>query len=139
MFAAPAPPPDSTTSGYSVPWTRNSMCRSASTLRAVASKVRMNSRPTILRFCSGSVTPASADRNCSSTLLTAKARDRCYDEVRKRALAWSVVAIEATECDRLGMHVANVEALRRALFRLDVRPSYVLTDGFGVDGLGVPG
>src|SRR3954462_8988418 len=74
-----------------------------------------------------------------SKLLTAKARDRCYDEVRKRALAWSVVAIEATECDRLGMHVANVEALRRALFRLDVRPSYVLTDGFGVDGLGVPG
>jgi ribonuclease HII len=74
-----------------------------------------------------------------SKLLTAKARDRCYDEIRKRALAWSVVSIESTECDRLGMHVANVEALRRALFRLDVRPSYVLTDGFGVDGLDVPG
>ena len=74
-----------------------------------------------------------------SKLLTAKARERCYEEVRKRALAWSVVAIEADECDRLGMHVANVQALRRALFRLDVRPSYVLTDGFGVDGLGVPG
>lgn len=74
-----------------------------------------------------------------SKLLTAKARDRVYEEVRKRAVAWSVVAIEAAECDRLGMHVANVEALRRALFRLDTRPSYVLTDGFGVDGLGVPG
>ncbi len=74
-----------------------------------------------------------------SKLLTAKARDRCYEEIRKRALAWSVVSIESTECDRLGMHVANVEALRRALFRLDVRPSYVLTDGFGVDGLDVPG
>ncbi len=33
------------------------MCRSASSFRAVASKVRMNSRPTIFRFCSGSVTP----------------------------------------------------------------------------------
>ena len=43
------------------------------------------------------------------------------------------------ECDRLGMHVANVEALRRSLARLDVRPSYVLTDGFPVDGLEVPG
>jgi ribonuclease HII len=74
-----------------------------------------------------------------SKLLTAKARERCYEEVRKRALAWSVVSIEADECDRLGMHVANVQALRRALFRLDVRPSYVLTDGFSVDGLGVPG
>ena len=43
------------------------------------------------------------------------------------------------ECDRLGMHVANVEALRRAVALLDVAPAYVLTDGFPVDGLGVPG
>jgi ribonuclease HII len=74
-----------------------------------------------------------------SKLLTPKAREGCYEEIVDRALAWSVVSIEAAECDRLGMHVANVEALRRALFRLDLRPSYVLTDGFGVDGLGVPG
>jgi ribonuclease HII len=74
-----------------------------------------------------------------SKLLTAKARERCYAQVVKRALAWSVVVIEPGECDRLGMHVANVEALRRALARLDVRPSYVLTDGFPVDGLEVPG
>jgi ribonuclease HII len=74
-----------------------------------------------------------------SKLLTAKARERCYDQVLRRALAWSVVLIEPGECDRLGMHVANVEALRRALARLEVRPSYVLTDGFPVDGLEVPG
>jgi ribonuclease HII len=74
-----------------------------------------------------------------SKLLTAKARERCYDEVLKRATAWSVVVVEHDECDRLGMHVANVEALRRSLARLDVRPSYVLTDGFPVDGLEVPG
>lgn len=74
-----------------------------------------------------------------SKLLTAKARERCYAQVTKRALAWSVVVIESAECDRLGMHVANVEALRRALARLDVRPAYVLTDGFPVDGLEVPG
>ena len=74
-----------------------------------------------------------------SKLLTPKARERCYAEVRRRALSWSVVVIDSEECDRLGMHVANVEALRRALARLDVRPSYVLTDGFPVDGLEVPG
>ena len=74
-----------------------------------------------------------------SKLLTAKARERCYDQVLRRAVAWSVVVVEADECDRLGMHVANVEALRRALARLEVRPSYVLTDGFPVDGLEVPG
>ena len=74
-----------------------------------------------------------------SKLLTHKARERCYQQVLRRALAWSVVVVDSTECDRLGMHVANVEALRRSLARLDVRPSYVLTDGFPVDGLEVPG
>jgi ribonuclease HII len=74
-----------------------------------------------------------------SKLLTPLARERCYRQVVRRALAWSVVVVEPDECDRLGMHVANVEALRRALARLDVRPSYVLTDGFPVDGLEVPG
>jgi ribonuclease HII len=74
-----------------------------------------------------------------SKLLTARARERCYDEVLKRAEAWSVVVVDSEECDRLGMHVANVEALRRAIALLDVRPAYVLTDGFPVDGLGVPG
>ena len=81
------------------------------------------------------IVPELAD----SKLLTEKARERCYQQVVKRALAWSVVVIEADECDRLGMHVANVEALRRALARLEVRPAYVLTDGFPVDGLEVPG
>jgi len=72
-------------------------------------------------------------------LPTEKARERCYEHVVQRALAWSVVAIPHDECDRLGMHVANVEALRRAVALLDLAPSYVLTDGFPVDGLGVPG
>jgi ribonuclease HII len=74
-----------------------------------------------------------------SKLLTPLARDRAYTQVVRRALAWSVVVVPPGECDRLGMHVANVEALRRSLARLDVRPSYVLTDGFPVDGLEVPG
>jgi ribonuclease HII len=74
-----------------------------------------------------------------SKLLTPAARERCYAHITRRALAWSVVVVECTECDQLGMHVANVEALRRALARLDTRPRYVLTDGFPVDGLEVPG
>jgi ribonuclease HII len=74
-----------------------------------------------------------------SKLLTEKARERVYAHVVKKALAWSVVIIESDECDRLGMHVANVEALRRAVALLEVTPQYVLTDGFPVDGLGVPG
>ncbi len=81
------------------------------------------------------IIPGLAD----SKLLTEKARERCYDQVVRRALAWSVVVIDSSECDRLGMHVANVEALRRAVALLDRRPAYVLTDGFPVDGFDVPG
>src|ERR1700712_5813764 len=47
-----------------------------------------------------------------SKLLTAKARERCYAQVVKRALAWSVVVIEPGECDRLGMQVAQVQGRR---------------------------
>jgi ribonuclease HII len=81
------------------------------------------------------IVPGLAD----SKLLTEAARERCYAQVVRRALAWAVVVVPPQECDQLGMHVANVAALRRALARLDVRPAYVLTDGFPVDGLGVPG
>jgi ribonuclease HII len=81
------------------------------------------------------IVPGLAD----SKLLTEKARERCYEQVVKRALAWSVVVISHDECDRLGMHVANVEALRRAVALLELPPAYVLTDGFPVDGLGAPG
>ncbi len=81
------------------------------------------------------VVPGLAD----SKLLTPAARERCYAQVTKRALAWSVVVVDSEECDRLGMHVANVEALRRAVALLDHRPDYVLTDGFPVDGFDVPG
>lgn len=81
------------------------------------------------------IVPGLAD----SKLLTAKAREACYEQVVRRAVAWSVVVVGPAECDALGMHVANVEALRRSLARLEVRPGYVLTDGFPVDGLGVPG
>lgn len=81
------------------------------------------------------VVPGLAD----SKLLTARSRERVYEQVVRRAQAWSVVVIDNAECDELGMHVANLEALRRAVAKLDVRPRYVLTDGFGVDGLGAPG
>ncbi len=81
------------------------------------------------------IVPGLAD----SKLLTPAARERCYDQVLARATAWSVVVVEHDECDRLGMHVANVEALRRAVALLDLRPAYVLTDGFPVDGFDVPG
>ena len=52
----------SITSGYSVPWPRKSNDPS---FFASSSNTSMNAAPMILRFCSGSVTPASRSRNRS--------------------------------------------------------------------------
>ena len=73
-----------------------------------------------------------------SKLLTPASREEVYAEVVDRALAWSVVAIPVGELDARGMHVTNIEALRRAVRALDVVPDYVLTDGFPVSGLSQP-
>lgn len=74
-----------------------------------------------------------------SKLLTAAARERVYARVVARAVAWNAVIIPPGEVDRTGLHVCNVAGMRRALARLSVTPAYVLTDGFPVSGLGVPG
>ncbi|MBC7633093.1 ribonuclease HII [Aeromicrobium sp.] len=74
-----------------------------------------------------------------SKLLSQRRREVCFDLIMERAVDVAVVIVQAAECDRMGLHVANIAALRRALARLTVRPGYVLTDGFPVDGLGVPG
>src|SRR5262249_50182811 len=67
------------------------------------------------------------------------ARARVYEEVVRRAEAWSVVIVPPADIDARGLHVCNLSAMRRALASLTTRPDYVLTDGFPVDGLGVPG
>ncbi len=74
-----------------------------------------------------------------SKLLTAAARERVHAEILDRAVSWSVVQIPVAELDARGMHVTNLEALRRAVCTLDPEPDYVLTDGFPVPGLARPG
>ena len=73
-----------------------------------------------------------------SKLLTPLARERVYAQVVARAAAWAVVVIPASEVDRIGLHKANIEGMRRAVAGLGVRPAYVLTDGFAVAGIGAP-
>ncbi len=74
-----------------------------------------------------------------SKLLTPQAREQVYAEVTARADDWSVVIVEPADVDQTGLHRANIEAMRRALARLNPAPRYVLTDGFPVGGVGVPG
>ncbi|HMQ66300.1 MAG TPA: ribonuclease HII [Arachnia sp.] len=74
-----------------------------------------------------------------SKALTAAARDRMYDVILAKAVAVAWAVVEPAECDALGMHQADLHGLRRAVGRLDVPANFVITDGFPVDGLGVPG
>jgi ribonuclease HII len=79
------------------------------------------------------------DELADSKLLTPAARERVYAQVLARAVAYAVVIIPPAEVDARGLQVCNLSAMRRALAGLAVRPDYVLTDGFPVDGLDAPG
>jgi ribonuclease HII len=74
-----------------------------------------------------------------SKTLTAAAREAAYARITRSALAWHVVVIGPDEIDRRGLHVCNVAGMRQALAGLEARPGYVLTDGFEVPGIAVPG
>ncbi|MGH3550608.1 MAG: ribonuclease HII [Pseudonocardiaceae bacterium] len=73
-----------------------------------------------------------------SKLLTAARREHYHDLIVTRSVARNVVVIPPEEVDELGVHVANLEGMRRAVAGLAVHPGYVLTDGFRVPGLTAP-
>ncbi|AWK73180.1 ribonuclease HII [Rhodococcus sp. NPDC019627] len=73
-----------------------------------------------------------------SKKLTERTREELYPAITRLALAWSVVSISAEEVDRIGVHVANIEGMRRAVAGLSTTPGYVLTDGFRVPGIPAP-
>ncbi|MGE0591449.1 MAG: ribonuclease HII [Vicinamibacterales bacterium] len=79
-----------------------------------------------------------------SKLLTARDRERLYDLITARALAWAVGAADAAEIDSLNIHRASLEAMRRAVMAIAPLPDMVIVDAFRVPGLpmaqrGVPG
>jgi len=65
-------------------------------------------------------------------------RDAVFDLIHQVAVSVSVVIVPATEVDSRGVHAANLDGMRRAVQGLTVEPAYVLTDGYAIEGLGVP-
>jgi ribonuclease HII len=65
-------------------------------------------------------------------------RDAVYDLIHQVAASVSVVIVPASEVDSRGVHAANLDGMRRAVQGLSVEPAYVLTDGYAIEGLGVP-
>jgi ribonuclease HII len=73
-----------------------------------------------------------------SKLLTKLQRERAYERICAGALCRSMVKTMPTRIDRRGLHRSNISLLRRAVMRLEVRPDYVLTDGFPVRRMPLP-
>ncbi|WP_046320169.1 ribonuclease HII [Mycobacterium sp. UM_Kg1] len=82
--------------------------------------------------------PAALAALDDSKKLTEKAREQLFPLICKYALAYHVVFIEPADVDARGVHVANIEGMRRAVAGLALRPGYVLSDGFRVPGLPMP-
>ncbi|HUW78870.1 MAG TPA: ribonuclease HII [Candidatus Nanopelagicaceae bacterium] len=74
-----------------------------------------------------------------SKALTERRRELLFDHIMSDAHAVSVICVDVEEIDEKGVHAANISGMRRALLALDPAPQYVLTDGFAIAGVGVPG
>ena len=73
-----------------------------------------------------------------SKLLTAPARERLHDEIRRKAAAWTVAAAEPDEIDRLNVHRASLLAMHTAVVAVAPLPDFVLVDGFLIPNLVIP-
>jgi ribonuclease HII len=70
-----------------------------------------------------------------SKTVTALERERLYTLITRKALAWSVAAVEPVEIDTLNIHRASLEAMRRALLAIAPLPDLVLVDAFRIPEL----
>ena len=73
-----------------------------------------------------------------SKKLTEKKREELFDLITKNALSFSIKEISVEEIDTNGLHKSNIEGMRRAISALQIKPDYVLTDGYAIPGLAQP-
>lgn len=64
-----------------------------------------------------------------SKKLSDRKREVLFDEIRDKALSWSIGRASPAEIDELNILQASLLAMKRAVEQLDVQPEYVLVDG----------
>ena len=74
-----------------------------------------------------------------SKKLSAKVRERLFEEIVSAARAYAVAFATHAEIDDLNILNATFLAMRRAVGSLSVKPDFALTDGNRDPGLNVPG
>ncbi len=72
-----------------------------------------------------------------SKQLTAKRREKLYDEIRAKALCCSIAEASVEEIDRLNILQATMLAMQRAVAGLRLKPHKVLVDGNRLPALDV--
>jgi ribonuclease HII len=72
---------------------------------------------------------------CDSKMITAAERERLYQIITRKALAWSVASADPSEIDELNIHRASLEAMRRAVLAIAPLPDLVLVDAFRIPNL----
>lgn len=72
---------------------------------------------------------------CDSKLLSPVQRERSREVIFEHAVSWAVIVIHHDVIDRIGIRVANLRALRRALISLDPEPDIGIIDAFTPKGL----
>jgi ribonuclease HII len=75
------------------------------------------------------------DGLADSKACTAAQRDRLYDEICRKCVSWAVVSIDPDEIDRINIHQATLQAMRRAVLALVPLPDAVLVDAFRIPSL----
>jgi ribonuclease HII len=73
-----------------------------------------------------------------SKKLSARRREQLADQVRDRAIAWSVVSIDAEQIDRINILQATMLAMQQAVEQLTVPPQHVFIDGNRCPKINVP-
>ena len=70
-----------------------------------------------------------------SKLLSPAARERLAPRIKSDAVAWALGEVSPADIDRINIHQASLEAMRRAILALVPQPDMVLVDGFPIPGL----
>ncbi|UTM57903.1 ribonuclease HII [Photobacterium sp. CCB-ST2H9] len=73
-----------------------------------------------------------------SKKLSEKKRLALFDEIKEKALSWSLGRCEPSEIDELNILQATMVAMQRAVAGLSVEPGFVLIDGNKVPQLPMP-
>ena len=73
-----------------------------------------------------------------SKQVTPKRRDRLFDEIREKAVAWAVTSVDAAGIDEMNILAARLLAMDRAIKALDPAADFALIDGNRDKGISCP-